>query len=319
MEKITHVFICCHRGDQVLTRICVASVRYWYPEIPIYLVKDEGARPFSTTEMQQRWDVSVLPGDGSCARGLMNKFRMLFCPLKGRGLYIDSDIVLLGRVIEAIEARGEEFVIAGENLSDLRSEDIDAWYYDWTQLQRFDPSFRFPEFCFNAGQYAWKLGALRREDFAGILSSGEDVRLMRPDIFRCGDQGALNYVVQKRSQEGRLKVGRLDYARWVHDPTNADWRLERIRERVGYPILLHWAGVKPFTLSRMPRADILGFYEDFYYSRIPLARPKRLLRAWATNVVGAYGALRKSIHRCRVQLMPNKARGLANDRGPFQS
>lgn len=72
-------------------------------------------------------------------------------------------------------------------------------------------------------------------------------------------------------------------------------------------MLLHWAGVKPFSLSRMPRADILQFYEDHYYSRIPLARWKRILRAVVANGVGTYGAFRKWVHRWRVRLLPNRS------------
>jgi hypothetical protein len=306
MGKITHVFVGCHQGDQILARICVASVRYWYPDIPIYLVKDEGTEPFSTDEMERHWRVSVLPQDSARARGLMNKFRMLFCPLRGRGLYIDSDIVLLGRVLQTLEAHDEDFLIAGERAADLSGRDIESWYYDWIALQRLDPSFRFPEFCFNAGQYAWTLGAVTAQDFDGIVSRTDEVRLLRPDVFRCGDQGALNYVVQKKVQEGRLRLGRPDFAKWIHDPVSATYRIDKIREGVGYPLLLHWAGGKPFSISRMPRADLLRFYEDFYYSRIPFAPPKRFGRALKANTLGAWSSLRKVLHRWKSRIFPGQ-------------
>ena len=37
---IDAVYIACYKYDLRFTRILVASIRHWYPEIPIYLIKD---------------------------------------------------------------------------------------------------------------------------------------------------------------------------------------------------------------------------------------------------------------------------------------
>ncbi len=45
-------FVACCKTDFYFARICVASIRYWYPEHPIYLLKDDSQGIFSTEEMK---------------------------------------------------------------------------------------------------------------------------------------------------------------------------------------------------------------------------------------------------------------------------
>jgi hypothetical protein len=50
---IEQVYIAGCRGDLRLTRCCVASVRRWYPDIPISLIVDESQGPYSTTRLER--------------------------------------------------------------------------------------------------------------------------------------------------------------------------------------------------------------------------------------------------------------------------
>ena len=61
--KIDGICIACYRHDVELTRLCVASIRYWYPDIPIWLVKDQKYGPFSTREIEKVWRVGVFASD----------------------------------------------------------------------------------------------------------------------------------------------------------------------------------------------------------------------------------------------------------------
>ena len=38
--KIDSIVIACFKKDLHLMRICVASIRYWYPDVDIWLLKD---------------------------------------------------------------------------------------------------------------------------------------------------------------------------------------------------------------------------------------------------------------------------------------
>ncbi|MBN1405439.1 MAG: hypothetical protein JW946_02860, partial [Candidatus Omnitrophica bacterium] len=57
--KIEQVYIGCCRIDERFTRALVASVRFWYPEIPISLLKDNHKGYFDTSDIENKWNVSV--------------------------------------------------------------------------------------------------------------------------------------------------------------------------------------------------------------------------------------------------------------------
>jgi hypothetical protein len=59
--KIDVIYIPCYKPHYRLTRICVASIRYWYPEIPIIIVKALIEGDFDTTELEQSFNVTVFP------------------------------------------------------------------------------------------------------------------------------------------------------------------------------------------------------------------------------------------------------------------
>ncbi|WP_394771887.1 hypothetical protein [Mucilaginibacter sp.] len=54
------VVVCCNRKDVFLARICIASIRYYYPDIDIELVKDSGNGTFNTYELEKYFGVKVV-------------------------------------------------------------------------------------------------------------------------------------------------------------------------------------------------------------------------------------------------------------------
>ncbi len=59
--KIEGVAISCYKFDVYLTRLCVASIRFWYPHIPIWLLKDRHYGDFDTREIEKYWNVQAYP------------------------------------------------------------------------------------------------------------------------------------------------------------------------------------------------------------------------------------------------------------------
>lgn len=56
IEDLT-VVVCCNKDDYYFARICIASVRYFYPDIAIELVKDTGKGDFDTNETEKHFGV----------------------------------------------------------------------------------------------------------------------------------------------------------------------------------------------------------------------------------------------------------------------
>ena len=65
--------------------------------------------------------------------------------------------------------------------------------------------------------------------------------------------------------------------------------------------IIHWAGVKKQRLGAMPRADILRFFEQCYFSSMPLGSLKRQLRSSKNYVIGqTQRAVHKAARLARV-------------------
>lgn len=283
MKPIDRILITCCQRDFWLTRICVASIRYWYPDIPIGLIKDTSLGDFSTVELEEVWKVSsVLAPDPP--RGCYTKLEAFHLPGRERILMLDSDIVFLGRVLELLEARDEDFVVNWGGTRPLSDEEKRRYasngYYDMDRLREFLPGFVVPDYFFNAGQMLITTSLVPRERVEGWLKGTPPRQAVRHSEFVfCEDQGILNIVLGGMAQEGRCSLGICDFVRWsIHPEMVRSIDLGEIRERRGIPALLHWAERKSFFKSGLIRGDILGFFEDYYYSRITQGEWKRNCR-----------------------------------------
>src|SRR5688572_24613762 len=54
------IVIPCHKNDVFLTRICVASMRYYYPTVRIFLLKDSVYSSFFTKDIEFFWKVGTI-------------------------------------------------------------------------------------------------------------------------------------------------------------------------------------------------------------------------------------------------------------------
>ena len=119
--KIDCIYIVCYRGDVHFARPLVASIRQWYPKIPVVLVKDLLAGRFSTREIEETYRVSVLDTKRKRFGWCWAKLEPLFLPQRQRCLILDADIVFAGPVFNALEAYDDDFVVSLEETKEPRS------------------------------------------------------------------------------------------------------------------------------------------------------------------------------------------------------
>lgn len=292
-RTVAKIFIATHRGDLRLTRICLASVRYWYPEIPIYLLVDELHGPADTSELESVWAVQRYDMPRREFGWGLSKLMPHLCETSGRFLVLDSDTVLAGRVLDLIRECPDDFVVDAEVQSPRRLGEI---YFLLEGVAAFDPAFRYPGFTFNTGQVVAEAGRLSWDDFDPLVDwSSHPPRLRRPDVFKNGEQGILNYVVMKKAARGELTIGRVPLMLWS-EATMRELSVKRLASKEGYPSIIHWAGLKRRTLGAMPRSDILRFFERCYYERIPFGEA---VRRWRTIEIPAE-SLRRTARRLRI-------------------
>jgi lipopolysaccharide biosynthesis glycosyltransferase len=270
--NIERVYIACHKKDFWQTRICVASIRYWYPEFPISLIKDLSSGEFSTKEMEISCNVEIADFQYTKFGWGVSKFEPLFIENKSRIMIIDSDIVFLGRVIDYLNDYVEDFVIDDANTNYFRKT-----YYDLNKINKdLNPDFIFPGFAFNTGQFLCTTGLVKRTDFEDFVEWRENKVpiLKKSQIFACADQGILNYFLQQRAQKFCLSLGRAKFMIWGNSEEVFEIKLEKILSKEGYPKLIHWAGgFKSF--EKINRIDIVLFFQKQYYSNISLGEFRR--------------------------------------------
>lgn len=258
--RIEQVYVACCRADLRLTRCCVASIRRWYPDVPVSLVVDESQGPVPETRFERAWGVTRL-ATGRRRHGWgFGKLEPLFLPGRQRCLILDSDTVFLGCVLDALAPFPEDFIVSDYS---FRPETMARDFFDPARLAVLDPDFCLPDFVFNTGQFVATTGVLRREDFAPHVAFTEPPRLRQPEVFGCADQGVLNYVLVRRWRQGSLTLRRHRFMKWAGSLEPGSVRPEQLTDDSPFARVLHWAGPKPRSglLSHMPHAELLHHFE----------------------------------------------------------
>src|ERR1035441_3124043 len=279
--KIDCIYVVCHRGDVRLARILVASIRHWHPGIPIHLVKDEHPGRFTTREMETLWNVDVFQTDRRHFGWCWAKLEPLFLETGQRCLILDSDIVFAGPVLDVLEQCEEDFVVCPEDAANPRTNWVKGTYYDYEKLGLMDPVFTYPGFTFNCGQILARTGILKRDDFRDLVTwEGMLPLLKHPEVFSCGDQGIMNYLLAKMAQTNKITLGKCKFMVWPKSKEAAELDMNRVKNGAGYPFLLHWAGLQRTRFKDMVLRELLEHFESLYYQRFPFGAIKRRLEAF---------------------------------------
>ena len=275
--KVNKIAIACFKKDLYLLRPCIASIRFWYPDVEIYLIKDYIQGEFSTKEMEQAFNVKTFPAQRKFFGWPWSKLAVILHEEKDKYLFLDSDVVLLGRVLDKLNEYEDEFIVTGVRESDKTNHNINAHYIDMNKMETFDPAYKFPGFGFNGGQIVMTSGILKEKDFSSVVEFEPNIINKHPDIFKHGDQGPLNYIFAKTFQQGKITLRYEDFWIWPGIPAAESIDLNSIKNKVGIPFVLHWAGIKPVDFRKYIRYDILKFYEDYYYSHVKNGKLKQFL------------------------------------------
>ncbi len=263
---ISVVYINTHKYDYEFTCICVASVRYWYPQMPIYLIKDLGQGNYDTVVLEEKWNVQIFETTKKKFGWGYGKLEPLFLPQKQSFLMLDSDTVLTGKVIEEASIIDADFLVDEEVQPTNRFNEI---YYNLSRINELDKNFIYPGYSFNSGQWFGTSGLLIREDFEKFIEWSEPPIPKFPEIIFKGDQAVLNFVLHSKEQYEGYKIARKAIMIWPNDNAADFIKLQKIKGKENdFPFIIHWAGIKQNEIKNYPRADILLFYQNFYYSKL---------------------------------------------------
>jgi hypothetical protein len=268
MAAIDRIYVAASSLDARLTRICVASVRRFYPTIPLALLAGGRLQPGLAGEMAKHWDVDLADvPQGQYGWGFV-KLEPLFGLRSERFLMLDSDTVMTGPVIGEWYDSQAPFLVAREEYDDVAFRNH---FYDWRGIREIDPAAQPPRFGFNSGHWIGRTGVLNREMFTPWIAWELPRRLTHPHLFFPGDQGVFNYVINQQCVTKALVVDRRPEFLWPGrglEGVSADG----IRHGSTPPLIVHWAGLKTADFRNMAGHDVLTLFEDAYYSVVPKHR-----------------------------------------------
>lgn len=266
--KIDKVYVSCCRNDFYLTRICIASIRYWNADIPIVLLKDFSRGNFTTKEMERVFNVGIAPLDIKNT-GAYSKLYPFMEETKGRVLVLDSDTVWLGNIIADLEKFDEDLIVDGYSPENTGAE-IAKWYFRENLLKEHYGEFPYPGFLFNSGQMVVSNDKFSKDDFLPYVKWKENIEPVVENIFLCEDQGILNYVIARKIASQLISVRSHKLFLWGWDKEIQKITVSDLRSKKSLPFLIHWYGEKKGLVSILPNHPLLKFYEAWYYSKLAL-------------------------------------------------
>jgi hypothetical protein len=265
---IERIYVLCHARDLWLAKISIASIRYWYRDVPVTLIKDRTLGDFNTSEVERCWNISsIVLANDRCGLGFA-KIELLLRPIRERFLVVDADTVMCGPVLRQLERFSDDFIVPGRPIDNPRDASFKSIYFDLDRLLERDPDFRFPGYAFNTGVFVGTSGLLIRDVFDPHLNWTSPVRLKAPEIFSCADQGLLNYVLMKLAAGGAHTLRPANFMIWGFSDEAKRLKVQRLVRRRGYDSILHYAGAKPGSIMEFPAAEILLHFDRLYHRAV---------------------------------------------------
>lgn len=305
IHRVDRIYVAATAHDARLARICIASIREYYADIPIYLLPGGPLKQDFVEEVDRFWNVKVadIPA-GEYGWGFV-KFEPLFMEPGISFLMIDADTVMTGPVLDQVpeefrtknnasskqpdgDGSGSDqpesdetcdFIIDNEVLP---AGEVFGLYFDCKKLESVTGAQFRPDFLFNTGQWCGRTGMLNRDVFSRWVEWSMPRALRHPEMFFCGDQGVLNLVVNQMCQQDAIRVRRVPLMHWPGWGMR-EYDAKSISAGKAPVRIIHWAGVKAARIGAMPGSDVLLHFEKRYYNKIPNGRYLRLARSTAST------------------------------------
>lgn len=275
------IVVCCNKNDVFFARICIASIRYYYSNIKIEIVKDLGNGKFNTNELEFFFNVKkVVLGKEKLGWGGA-KFHYLYSNPHGKKvLLLDADIVFVSQFIERLlpHFNQNDYLISSE----LENNPYAAWvkqiYFDTKKIENKYPNYKYPGYFFNAGQMFVTIGSINTDIINNFFDVSTPPYWRDLDTFPLVDQSVYNYLLPTLANQNKIKLGTENFMLWSKSEIANNLSLIDIKAKILDVGLIHWAGdLRRDSLIGMSRKDILQFFEQYYYSIIPFGKLKFII------------------------------------------
>ena len=198
-------------SDFHLAKGCLASVKYFMPDIPVCLLHDGLINREEILNVYP--DVIFLGKEdikndflrlNSFGWGITKMIAFWESPFENF-LFLDADTVMWDNLDEWNLLKSIDMVIDQPQYT-FSEEAINMFFFDTQRLTKFDPDFTYSQFTdryFCTGVFFAKRGIFEIEWYKELLNI---CKAEQEAIFKYGEMGMLNYMIFKKLQEGKLNI-----------------------------------------------------------------------------------------------------------------
>lgn len=273
------IVVCCNKRDFFLAKICIASVRYYYPDIPIELVKDLGNGYFNSGKLERAFNVKRVDLGIKKMGWSGAKFHYLYHMPKGKKVFLlDADIVFAGPFLERLQYLYtlNDYVVSADLNDDPYSDFARLTYFETRKIETKFPAYKHPGYFFNAGQLFVTVGSIAKEVLDIFFDQNKFPYWRDTDLFPLVDQSVYNYLLPTLANQGKLKLATDHFMVWCRSDRAKLITLESIRAKSFDGGVIHWAGdLRLAYVQKMTRGDILNFFEDYYFQQVSIGTAER--------------------------------------------
>ena len=297
------VIVTCSHRDLWMAKGCCASVRHFMPDVPLCLLFD-GARE-QAASLARTYDALVLCRDNveseflrerSFGYGVTKMIAFWESPFDSF-LLIDADTVVIGDMREHANFAASDIIVNGPR--QYRPDQVERGFFNTQRLLEAFPGATWDERqVFNSGVIFARKDVFRLEDYEQLLDAAGQF----PDLFKAGDQGMLNFLVirdqskkQLRFAQAKLQVivgyaasGELENAIGM---SNGD-----VVSRSGRAIVLHYAGVRPYTSNRHPYTQPMTHFRKMYRNDYFKQQKRRAASLRTEEFFTRHPKMKKTLH-----------------------
>jgi hypothetical protein len=295
------IVVACNKKDYFFARLCVASIRYYYPAISIELIKDPGNGKFNSTELEKHFRVKSV--DLRVERIGWGAAKLLYLyksPPGKKILFLDADIVFTGPFLERLLplAATNDFVVSAEYNDDPYAEWVKKIYFDTKQIEQTFPGYQFPGYFFNTGQIIMTTGAIQEKILEQFFDINAYPFWKKAEIFPLVDQSLFNYLLPTLASQQLIKLGVSDFMIWSRSRAAQKLTVAEVATKEFKGGLIHWAGDgRTPQLHNMTNFQILHFFETLYYDQISFGKMKMVTRKVAPFIITGLKKIRRLVKR----------------------
>lgn len=303
-ESIAVVVFCC-RSDYFFAKICIASIRYYYPSIKIYLFKDRLKGDFNSRGFCRLHNVDEIKTSRRYYGWSAAKLHFLLnnrLPKNVRYFCIDADIIFIGKVIDKLQKTTAQFVVHGHHDADPYKEESRRHYFEIDKIKNIFPNYLFPGYFFNGGHTLITTGIITKELLKDVFNPAVYPFYTNTRLFPTVDQSILNALLPCLQREQRITLASVDFAKWSLSffEGNKNNSVELFKDG-SFEYLVHYAGDKrTCKTEQMKGHQLLSFFKQQYLSKMTI--PARVYQRIQDYLCGIE-FINKQLYRKNILLM----------------